>query len=100
MSKAILSLLCVAGLVGVWAYQGYQAGKNASATSEDVDTENNTQFGDNIQIENGNQLDNSVDPDEPWLVATAKRLIANVESQFSGESPLWKKKSGQRQQSL
>ena len=86
MSKAILGLLCVAGLVGVWAYQGHQAGKNARATSEHVDTENHAPFGDNIQFENRNQLDHGVGPDETWLVAAAKRVIAHVKSQFSGRS--------------
>ena len=86
MSKAILCLSCVAGLVGVRAYQGYQAVKNARAMSEDFHTENYTQFGDNIQIEYGNQRVDGVDPDEPWLVAAAKRVIANVKSGFSGDS--------------
>ncbi len=70
----------VAGLVGVRAYHGYQAGKNARAISDEIDTENNT------QIANGNQLVNGVDPDEPWLVAAANRVIAHVKSGFSGDS--------------
>ena len=82
MSKVKLALLCFAGLVGVC---GYQVGKNAWETSA-VDTENTTQLAEIIQIENGHPLDSDVAPDEHWLVAAAKRMIANFDTQFRGES--------------
>ena len=60
MSKVKLTLLCIAGLVGVL---GYQVGKNAWATSA-VDTENVTQLGNNLVHDPGRGIVDNVGPSE------------------------------------